>query len=223
MYRIASAVPFDMVIDTDMGLWKLIQKEYQNPRFFIPSVLNERNMDIMKVVLTDRPFSNPLKLFMKPEYIGEADALYDQFMKERYKEIVELSCCTGIFDIIRRSKSVDDTVKFDIYYKSDLERKTLLKRFGKYEITPSLKRYKEYTDIPVKDDTYGSIYVKDYQDILLFNEMEGKNIIVGKYRFNMEEGLPNIPLKDITKEVILFNVVKIIDMYPIDPSVISVG
>ena len=194
MYRIASAVPFDMVIDTDMGLWKLIQKEYQNPKFFIPSVLNERNMDIMKVVLTDRPFSNPLKLFMKPEYIGEADALYDQFMKERYKEIIEF-----------------------------LERKTLLKRFGKYEITPSLKRYKEYTDIPVKDDTYGSIYVKDYQDILLFNEMEGKNIIVGKYRFNMEEGLPNIPLKDITKEVILFNVVKIIDMYPIDPSVISVG
>lgn len=223
MYTITSVVPFDMIIDIDMGLFKLIQKEYANKKVFRQSILSERNMDIMKLILTDRPDSNPLKLFVNPEYEKEADDMYQQFISERYKDIIDLSCTTGIFDIIRRSKSVKDTVRYTIICKSELEKKIIEDRYLKYEIKPIIKMISDYHDLDVT--SYGSIYIKDYREILQYPDVFGKNILLGNYRFNMEDGIKElgVPLKEVTKKVIGSNSIKVIDIYPLTQSKISVG
>lgn len=223
MYTITSIVPFDMIIDIDMGLLKLIQKEYANQKVFRKSILSERNMDIMKIILIDRPEINPLKFFVNPEYIKDADGMYQQFIEERYHDIIDLSCTTGIFDIIRRSKSVNDIVKYTIVCRSDYEKIVLESKYKKYNIQPNIKLISDYHNLNI--DSYGSIYIKNYQDILNYSNIFGKNILIGNYRFNMENGDTElgIPLKEVTEQLIAENSIKIIDIYPLAQSKISVG
>lgn len=219
MYTISGCVMFDLIMDTDIGLLKYIQKEYNNPNIFIPGLLKERNVTTMKIVMTDREFRNPLKSIMiqDTEVYKEADSLYDQFMEQHYEEILNLSTRTAMFDIIRRSSSMGDSVKFDILCKNNLERDLIIKQFKRFKITPSVKIVPSISEYDVSQ--YGSIYVKDIYDLLLFSKMEGKNVIIGNYRFNCESDLELVPKKEVTtKMILLSNVIKLIDIYAINDS-----
>lgn len=219
MYTISGCVMFDLIMDTDIGLLKYIQKEYNNPNIFLPGILNERNVTTMKIVMLDRDYFNPLKSIMirGTKQYDEADSLYEQFMEQHYEEILNLSTQTAMFDIIRRSSSMGDSVKFDILCKNNLERDLIIKRFNRFKITPSIKIIPNISEYDVSQ--YGSIYVKDIYDLLLFSKMEGKNVIVGNYKFNCEDNLPMVPKKEImAKMILLENVIKLIDIYALDDS-----
>ena len=219
MYTISGCILFDLIIDTDIGLLKFIQKEFNNPNIFIPGILRERDVNIMKMIVTDRSQYNPLKTYMieGTEAYNSADSLYSQFMEKHYEEILKLSTQTSLFDIIRRSSSMGDAVKFDIICKDELEKQAIISRFKKFKISPSVKIVKKLSDFDVSH--YGSIYVKDIRDTLFFPTFEGKNVIIGNYKFNCEDNLPLVPKKEVTAKLLLLsNVVKMIDMYAIDDS-----
>ena len=138
-------------------------------------------------------------------------------MENHYEEILNLSTQTAMFDIIRRSNSLGDSVKFDIICKNQLEKDFIISRFKKYNVTPSVKVVPNISEYDVNH--YGSIYVKDIYDLLLFSQFEGKNAIIGNYKFNCEDGLALVPKKEITaKMLLLSNVIKMIDVYAIDTS-----
>lgn len=219
MYTISGCILFDLIIDTDVGLLKFIQKEYNNPKVFIPGILNERDVNILKMIMIDRIHYNPLKAIMieGTDAYNNADSLYEQFIENHYEEILKLSSQTALFDIIRRSSSIGDTVKFDILCKNELERDMIISRFKRFKINPSVKIVSDLSKYDVS--YYGSIYVKDIRDALFFPKFEGKNVIIGNYKFNCENNLPLVPNKDInTKLILRSNVVKLIDMYYIDQS-----
>lgn len=212
MYDVKSIVPFNMVIDTDMGLYKLIQSQYQS-NIFRKSMMDQRDMDIMKLILTDREHYNFLSdLIIDEKYIQDADDLYDQYMDRKYGEILNLSCTTGIFDIIRRTKFVGDYLKFTIYYFKDIEKEFLESKYKKYDFIPTMIKCNSIEELDVKE--YGSIYVKNYEDILRFKDIDGKNVIYANYRFNCEDGIPDLPLANVTEQIILTNAIKNIDLYP---------
>lgn len=219
MYTISGCILFDLIVDTDVGLLKLIQKDYNNPKIFIPGILNERDVNILKMIMTDRGYYNPLKGIMieGTKAYENADSLYDQFMEKHQEDILKLSTQTSLFDIIRRSSSMGDAVKFDILCRNELERNTIMSRFRKFKITPSVKIVDDLSEFDPSQ--YGSIYVKDIRDALLFSKFEGKNVIIGNYKFNCENNLPLVPLKEVAAKLLLrSNVIKMIDIYYIDQS-----
>ena len=218
---VTSTVPFDMIIDTDLGLWKLIQDQYPNDNFFYQGMIYERDLNFMKYIMVIRKDKNPLKSILKPDYIKNADSLYDQFMKEKYDDILSLSTNTGIYDLICRSKSVNDVLKFTVLCKSQKEVDEVRRRFKKHDIDIKTILYNDLSEIDIS--SYGSIYIKDINDFFLYRNVGGKNVIVGNYGFNLEAGIANSPLLEPSAEISKLNVLQLVDMYLINENVLPVG
>lgn len=221
MYMVTSTVPFDMIIDTDLGLWKLIQDQYPNDNFFYQGMIYERDLNFMKYIMVIRKDKNPLKSILKPDYIKNADSLYYQFMKEKYDDILSLSTNTGIYDLICRSKSVNDVLKFTVLCKSQKEVDEVRRRFKKHDIDIKTILYNDLSEIDIS--SYGSIYIKDINDFFLYRNVGGKNVIVGNYGFNLEAGIANSPLLEPSAEISKLNVLQLVDMYLINENVLPVG
>lgn len=221
MYMVTSTVPFDMIIDTDLGLWKLIQDQYPNDNFFYQGMIYERDLNFMKYIMVIRKDKNPLKSILKPDYIKNADSLYGQFMKEKYDDILSLSTNTGIYDLICRSKSVNDVLKFTVLCKSQKEVDEVRRRFKKHDIDIKTILYNDLSEIDIS--SYGSIYIKDINDFFLYRNVGGKNVIVGNYGFNLEAGIANSPLLEPSAEISKLNVLQLVDMYLINENVLPVG
>ena len=218
---VTSTVPFDMIIDTDLGLWKLIQDQYPNDNFFYQGMIYERDLNFMKYIMVIRKDKNPLKSILKPDYIKNADSLYGQFMKEKYDDILSLSTNTGIYDLICRSKSVNDVLKFTVLCKSQKEVDEVRRRFKKHDIDIKTILYNDLSEIDIS--SYGSIYIKDINDFFLYRNVGGKNVIVGNYGFNLEAGVANSPLLEPSAEISKLNVLQLVDMYLINENVLPVG
>lgn len=221
MYTVTASVPFDLVLDTDIGLWKLIQNQYHNSIFFNKGVLDIRDLNVMKYLITQRDEYNPMTLFLKKEYIKDADSLYDEFIDREYFNILKYSSNTGIFDMIRRTGYIDDIMKMDIICDNDRQEKEIKERFDKYKIQPRTIINDNLSSLDMT--SYGSIYVKKYKDILKYPILEGKNIIIGRYKFNFEKKFPDIPLQEITNLLMATNVVQMVDVHAIDERKLPLG
>lgn len=221
MYLITSTVPFDMVIDTDLGLWKLIQDQYSDNIFFYEGLIKDRDMNHMKYMITSRTDKNPLKILLKDKYQNSADSLYEQFMNTEYDKILNLSVNTAIYDMICKSKGVKDILRYTILCKSQQEVDEARKRFKRHKVDIHTIIYEDLKDVDIS--SYGSIYIKNIDDFFLYKNVGGKNIIIGNYGFNLEDGISNIPLAKQSLEISKLNVVQIIDMYIINEHILPVG
>lgn len=221
MYMVTSTVPFNMIVDTDLGLWKLIQDQYPNTNFFYQGLIYERDLNFMKYFMVSRLDKNPLKSLMKPDYISQADSLYDEFMDTKYDEILKLSENTGIFELICRSKGVNDVMRFTVLCKDQREVDEVLKRFSRYKVKVSTIIYEDLKKVDIS--SYGSIYIKDIHDFFLYNKVEGKNVIVGNYGFNLEVGINNATLLEPSRVITMSNVIQLVDMHLINEYTLPVG
>ena len=221
MYMVTSTVPFNMIVDTDLGLWKLIQDQYPNTNFFYQGLIYERDLNFMKYFMVSRLDKNPLKSLMKPDYISQADSLYDEFMDTKYDEILKLSENTGIFELICRSKGVNDIMRFTVLCKDQREVDEVLKRFSRYKVKVSTIIYEDLKKVDIS--SYGSIYIKDIHDFFLYNKVEGKNVIVGNYGFNLEAGINNATLLEPSRVITMSNVIQLVDMHLINEYTLPVG
>ena len=221
MYMVTSTVPFNMIVDTDLGLWKLIQDQYPNINFFYQGLIYERDLNFMKYFMVSRLDKNPLKSLMKPDYISQADSLYDEFMDTKYDEILKLSENTGIFELICRSKGVNDVMRFTVLCKDQREVDEVLKRFSRYKVKVSTIIYEDLKKVDIS--SYGSIYIKDIHDFFLYNKVEGKNVIVGNYGFNLEAGVNNATLLEPSRVITMSNVIQLVDMHLINEYTLPVG
>lgn len=221
MYMVTSTVPFNMIVDTDLGLWKLIQDQYPNINFFYQGLIYERDLNFMKHFMVSRMEKNPLKSLMKPDYVSQADSLYDEFINTKYDEILRLSENTGIFELICRSKGVNDVMRFTVLCQSQVESDEIFKRFSKYNMKVSTIIYEDLKKVDISQ--YGSIYIKDIHDFFSYNRVEGKNVIVGNYGFNLEGGVRNTTLLEPSGIITLSNVIQLIDIYLINEHTLPVG
>ena len=83
---IDSIIPFDMVIDPEMGLMKLIEFEYRNKIFNLEALGID---ELTKLYLKQRIYKNPLSIIIKDDKItiDEMNDMYNQFMEKRYDDI----------------------------------------------------------------------------------------------------------------------------------------
>lgn len=215
MYKTTALIPFDMVLDVEVGLIRLIKYEYSNNKVFDQVILSNDNNIFFKDILSKRKSKNPLTVIATDEYknnLSLLDELYTQFMEREYKEILELSPPTSLFDMINISMVYRSSgISCSIWCKSILEHKEYTSRLG--------ARCRSIIDEPLAKNielaVFGNIYIHDYPDILNFLNLKGKNIFVSNYRYNFEDDEKKILLQDVSDKIKNANTIKTINIHKI--------
>lgn len=226
MYTIKSIIPFDLLIDTDMGVIKYFQAVFgDKKKLFYPQLMNmigPEHTKFLQYALIHRKFSNPLSVIIKEEQmiVCKPDDLLDTAMKNNLSSICKLSTSTAIMDMVCKSFFIYEVVQFDILCRDPIEKMELLTRFRKRYKTDKVPANILIDSIENVDvDKYGTIYLKDIRDISKYKHpIEGKNIIIARYSFNQEysdeeQNYLELPLLDVINEYTKSNEIKFIDVY----------
>lgn len=173
---------FESIIDIDMGLMRLIKRDY-NTNFFYQFLL-ENSEDNQHVILNRRTNPNLLRAISDDkteEQQFALDDLYNQFMKDEYTNILKLSPVSTFYRIILSNVFKNNIFKISVVCKTQ-EEADILQEKGV-----------ECTSIIV--DKKDKIYLKKYDVISIKNVFEldeyfnvnGKVIFIPDYRFNVME------------------------------------
>lgn len=174
-------VSFESIIDTDMGLMRLIKSDY-NSGFFYPTIL-ENTEEFQHLVLNLRTHPNPLVTLMDIENdddLETANDLLRQFKDEEYQKILDLSP-TGTFNTILSANM----------YSKDLFKTTVICRTQAEADILSIKGVNAEPLIcnnlkEISTKNFQVIAVKDVSELDQFVNLERKAFYVPDYRFNVK-------------------------------------
>lgn len=197
-------IPFDLMVDTDFGLIKLIQEEYRAD-IFDKTVLDSDDKSI-KRYLVKRTNPNPLSILTNDESIDE---FYAQFIDQRYQDMFDRSCVTGIGDFCIRLMVFSD---FELYiqYTNEVERQ-FADNIVCWINTDSVFSIDKSKVVPSE---YMSIFAKNVRDLLTYRDLNGINIYLARYAFNvcMDNG-NEILAEEKYGIIFMTNILKCIDVY----------
>lgn len=95
-----SVIDFDLLVNSELGLIRLIRKKYQNEDAFDLDTLNKSDREILSL-LYSRTNPNPLSIISTEENMENIDLLYESFLKSKKQDILELSTSEKrIFDFV---------------------------------------------------------------------------------------------------------------------------
>lgn len=180
-------IPFNCIIDTDVGLLRLIENHYANPDIFNRDFFVEHNTTnklVSAVYL--RTDVNPLLLCLKDKNKDKADSLYNQFFKEKYPDILVYSVYTGVFQMCKLFETAEDATASIVYHTD--EEKELLDYMGFKNVRlVSLDKVKQNPGIYnqyIFRSSYDQIYLK-----ALVSGIKTKQIYFLDYKCNF---MPNV-------------------------------
>ena len=199
---------FDVVIDLDLAMMKLIQEKYNNPNFINQDVMNLSLHDI-KETLLNREYESPLSVCI--DNLDTANSLYHELLETKYNEILNHHSPTGIFklmEVYNKTDGMEVTILCSSQEEADL--------ISKY--SPGLPTLvKKHDEINIDD--YNVYFLKSLTRIFIFNgKMQNKHIFIMGYRYNLFEDPNNgafFPNPTIVRPLIFEgDRVGIIDVYP---------
>lgn len=124
------AIPFDCIIDYEMGLNDLITLRFRGGNHYMVDEM--ANTEVMKVMLRDRLNPNPLSVMVTDRYMTqeEMDDELSQFMDQYYDDIMALAHSTNLLKAITLTGHINDTnaIRYRIVCKDDKEVNILRKR-----------------------------------------------------------------------------------------------
>lgn len=214
MYTIDILIPFECIIDIDMGLIKLLKFEYRNTDYFFPGILDGPD-DCVKLALVQRENRNPLVIPTNMQKVDEdtINEWYKQFIEREYNHIIELSPATSLADMVKLSShNSDQVIKTTILCNTEEEEKIIQARsFGE---TQTIIADRSHFDI----SKYDALYIKDVYDIECYDKIIGKSIYVANYGFNILDN-DNIVL-DYTPLIKYLddNEIRVYTVYNLDPN-----
>lgn len=173
---------FESIIDIDMGLMRLIKRDY-NTNFFYQFLL-ENSEDNQHVILNRRTNPNLLRAISDDkteEQQFALDDLYNQFMKDEYSNILKLSPVSTFYRIILSNVFKNNIFKVSVVCKTQ-EEADILQEKG-VECTPIIVDKKD--KIYLKK--YDVISVKNVFELDEYFNVNGKIIFIPDYRFNVME------------------------------------
>jgi hypothetical protein len=201
---------FNTLFDTDYGLIRLLSREYRADIFDVDA-LDFPDMRL-KWLLINREDINPLNAVLL-EDIGdkEVNDLYDQFMDQRYEDILKLSPFTGIGDLFVQSPVVLNDIFPTVSFNNDLEKQHL----RSFLDSRGYKSF-EYREVNAKNlncDKYNPIIIKDGKELGLYRNYTGHSIYLCRYNFNSAV-IDGVEVIEPNRAILLHNCsVSIIDVY----------
>ena len=222
MYILNILVPFDLIVDIDMGLIKLCRFHYNNNKFFYNGILKGPDNGL-KHLLMIREDPNPLWIaYIDRDSDKETmDNFYNQFIEKKYDSIVDLSPASSLLTLLTMaSVDKDKIMRFSVLCKNDYEKTVILRR----NIPAHRTIVSEPGDVDLSK--FNCIYVKNYHDLDKYSGLTGKEIYIPNYRFNVEykDNIPDpiLPIDLVTKYG-NDNEISIYSAYAINPKDIPVG
>lgn len=211
-YSINPLFDFQILCDTDLGLYRLIKRDFYDRSIFNNYLFDSNDLKFIKTMIMCRDKVNPLHIFCKENVMTdeELDNLYEQFLTEEYDNILKLSPPTGIMSIASLSNSFDNVVYGTVLCKTEQEKQWI----EKYD-----KNLKCIIGNLIGFDikSYDTIYIKELYSLTVLKQesIRLKNIIFPKFLFNLEVGTHNveIPLVEISKKYYKNNKFLIVNTY----------
>lgn len=213
-------VEFDMIVDTEVGLMRLIKDEYCNGAVFDESILN-LNDHLMKGLLMERFSPNPLIVpFRDSSKTEMMDSFYNQFFERRYDDILSKSCSTAITKLVKKFVDTEGVIRVTILCE-DEKQKLIAKELFKDCLMSLI-----YFDV-IKDDTYdvklfSELFVRDVRRLPRYSNLSGKTIYLARYNHNLDKDLMErkilFPLKDYAILYADDNQFRIVTLYSYDNS-----
>lgn len=205
-------VSFEMIFNTDLGLCKLLLKEYNNPKFI--NLYINLKYEYLVSELRDRVTLNPLYLFLKEEYSDKADELYNEFKTSKESKILEYSkfYLTGFSGLLKVWCTFEE-LKATIVCKNQIQ-KDMVDEWINKEENPSIKSIifpnEENPFLP----SFDTIILKNYAELDWIGWFEGKNLYLSDELYN--NAIINIDAKNILSKYIKYNDIHNISLYSND-------
>lgn len=224
MYNLDILIPFDLVVDLDIGLLKLVRFEYSNNDYFYKGILQGMD-DCLRYALMTREDPNPLSIAaVNPDDHETLDEFYKQFMEREYTKIMNLSQDTAISDLTKVSgmtSASDRIVRITIMCRSEEEKKLINLR--------KMNPFRTIVSSPEKVDLsqYKALFVKNAYDLDMYRNVEALNLYIANYGFNLvkdpsHSNTPGLPI-DIVAKYSKDNEINIFTVYNLDPDKIPKG
>lgn len=192
--KLIPIIDFNCIVDTEYGLLQLIFDQYYDLSVFNKDKFEMPTNKILLELYTRR-CKNPLIPFVN-EGISEQDAddYYNQFMNNKYEEIINRSCGTNIQIAISNFNNSNGEVQASILCHNELEKEYIsgLEEF---------KSNKIYMDEEFKSEKilFNQVYLRYIHDLPLYlKQCIGKNVYFSSAYLNMREEDPNYLKKDDT-------------------------
>ncbi|MDD3121945.1 MAG: hypothetical protein PHC62_00350 [Candidatus Izemoplasmatales bacterium] len=207
VFRLDVLIPFDMIIDPEMGLMKLIEFEFRDELFNLSALGTD---DLTKLYLSERDLRNPLSILLNRDKIS-IDMMIDmhqQFFDKYYQQILNLSPRTDLFRLLMIADT-NEALNFTVVCKDEQQEKLFKEREGKAHRIVIGDIFDEELM-----STHDSFYIKYIED-LEGHEVHGKNIYIGDYFFNKlivnGKMIPNITPE--TMEHMMDNTFKFVTLF----------
>lgn len=224
-YFLYYLVPFEILVDTDIGVIKVMRDMFrEDPRFdFTRLLIGDGYMDddTLKFLLSYRLNKNPLYLITDEHRMTkkDIDAKYTEILNKYYPQVLGLSDNTLIYRMFDASKIHDASpVKITVLCRNEMQIKHLHSLKFKCD-TILINDDKDLASIDL--NRYQYIYVKDLESLMDFGVIDSKTIYVANYRFNMkfaEDEETGVSISVLNPEFIIDiindNIIKIVDIYP---------
>lgn len=224
MYNLDILIPFELVVDLDIGLLKLVRFEYSNNDYFYKGILQGMD-DCLRYALMTREDPNPLSIAaVNPDDHETLDGFYKQFMEREYTKIMNLSQDTAISDLTKVSgmtSASDRIVRITIMCRSEEEKKLInLRKMNPFRVIVSSP---EKVDL----SQYKALFVKNAYDLDMYRNVEALNLYIANYGFNLvkdpsHSNTPGLPI-DIVAKYSKDNEINIFTVYNLDPDKIPKG
>lgn len=207
-------VEFDAIFDTDIGIARIMNEDYNNPDLINDKVYGLSDFEY-KILFLNRKATNPIKLFLKPVYWNDADSILYQLHNDKdiYDRILKGTTTTSIYDIIREigimNKGGIEVTVLCHNQQEAIYSRSVLPDYVKYETSNS------WDNSGFDVEHYDTILVKDIDTPKKFNNFMGKNLYVCKYAFNLDLTDKTFENPKST-EYTMYHLTQAIDVYMID-------
>lgn len=170
-------VSFNTIFDLDFSILRMIQAEYNNPKFVDQKIMHMTTKEV-KSELLNREDENPISICINNKTV--ADAVYNEIMKSRFDDLLSSKyiTLTGIFFMLSVYSAMDN-VHVTVICKSKIEEETVRKYHKNIKtiITEDLST--------INVDEYTEFIFKHKHDPLKFKQkFNEKRIILLNYKFN---------------------------------------
>lgn len=130
---VTSVIDFDLIVNTDIGLIKFIQGNFQDDKVFDLDKLNRSDRTILSL-LYSRNNPNPLSVITNPNMLNEIDSLYKSFFESYKQEIIDNAIIfSDIFNFVSLaiSSRTDVGINAIIAVNDSIEEEEIYKHFNR--------------------------------------------------------------------------------------------
>lgn len=172
-------VMFNALIDLDFSILRMIQAEYNNPKYINEEVMQMTTKQV-KDLLINREDPNPVTVCIKDKEL--ADHIYQEIMLKRYLDLLKEDkylSITGIFFLISVFSNMDN-----VHINVLCTRKEEEKIIKKYHSKINTIVMEDPSEISL--DEYTEFIFKNKNDVYKFkNKFNEKRVVLLNYRFNI--------------------------------------